>query len=232
MKAAQGKKKRKKIDHSGTTAVLSLIRGNTLYAAILGDSRIVLSRGGNPVELLQPHSPGNDKEKKRIESVNGWVSHEKELLISRLRNMDLNDPFIKEKAQRQNFVHIYRVNGDLGVSRAFGDPEFKEPLQNDPDAFWSWPKGHSKTFSGSLVVSEPDVCTCNLTPEDDFLILACDGLWDVLTPREAVEKITEYFAEKGMNESIASQKLLNLASRLGSTDNISIVIVRLTFVSV
>ena len=60
---------------------------------------------------------------------------------------------------------------------------------------------------------------------------ACDGLWDVLTPREAVEKITEYFAEKGMNESIASQKLLNLASRLGSTD-ISIVIVRLTFVSV
>jgi len=224
--------KKKKIDHSGTTAVLSLIRGNTLYAAILGDSRIVLSRGGNTVELLQPHSPGNDKEKKRIESVNGWVSHEKELLISRLRNMDLNDPFIKEKAQRQNFVHIYRVNGDLGVSRAFGDPEFKEPLQNDPDAFWSWPKGHSKTFSSSLVVSEPDVCTCNLTPEDDFLILACDGLWDVLTPREAVEKVTEYFAEKGMDESIASQKLLNLASRLGSTDNISIVIVRLTFVNV
>ena len=82
------------------------------------------------------------------------------------------------------------------------------------------------------MVSEPDVCTCNLTPEDDFLILACDGLWDVLTPREAVEKVTEYFAEKGMDESIASQKLLNLASRLGSTDNISIVIVRLTFVSV
>ena len=146
--------------------------------------------------------------------------------------MDLNDPFIKEKAQRQNFVHIFRVNGDLGVARAFGDPEFKEPLQNDPKAFWSWPKGHSKEFTGSLVISEPDVCTHNLSPDDDFIILACDGLWDVLTPREAVEKVNEYFEEKGMDETKASQKLLNLATRLGSTDNISIVIVRLTFVTI
>ena len=222
--------KKHKIDHSGSTAVLALIRGNTLYAAILGDSRLVLSRNGNPIELLNPHSPGNEKEKKRIESVNGWVVHEKELLISRLKNMDLNDPFIKKKALGKNFMHIFRVNGDLGVSRAFGDPEFKEPLQSSPQAYWSWPKGHSKKFTGSLVVCEPDVCTHNLSPEDDFIILACDGLWDVLTPREAVEKVTGYFEEKGMDETKASRKLLNLATRLGSTDNISIIIVRLTVI--
>ena len=69
--------KKHKIDHSGSTAVLSLIRGNTLYAAILGDSRLVLSRNGNPIELLKPHSPENEQEKKRIESVNGWVSYMK-----------------------------------------------------------------------------------------------------------------------------------------------------------
>ena len=96
-------------------------------------------------------------------------------LFNRLKNMDLNDPFIKKKALGKNFMHIFRVNGDLGVSRAFGDPEFKEPLQSSPQAYWSWPKGHSKKFTGSLVVCEPDVCTHNLSPEDDFIILACDG---------------------------------------------------------
>ena len=63
-----------------------------------------------------------------------------------------------------------------------------------------------------------------------FLVVACDGLWDVLTPREAVEKVTGYFEEKGMDETKASRKLLNLATRLGSTDNISIIIVRLTVI--
>ena len=52
----------------------------------------------------------------------------------------------------------------------------------------------------------------------------------MLTPREAVEKVTGYFEEKGMDETKASRKLLNLATRLGSTDNISIIIVRLTVI--
>ena len=51
-----------------------------------------------------------------------------------------------------------------------------------------------------------------LDDADEFLICACDGLWDVLTPREAVEKVTGYFEEKGMDETKASRKLLNLAT--------------------
>ena len=42
---------------SGTTAVCSLIRGNTLYSAWLGDSQAVLVRNGYPVKVVEPHKP-------------------------------------------------------------------------------------------------------------------------------------------------------------------------------
>ena len=219
-------------DYSGCTAAIALVRETTLCVAMLGDSRVILCRNGATEELLAAHSPGLESEKARIESVNGWVTKEKELLISRLRHMDLNDPFVKEKAQKQSFVQVYRVNGDLGVARAFGDPEFKENgLQNSPTTLWNWPKEHGKSFSGSLLTSTPDIRVTELLPSDDFIILACDGLWDVLTPTEAVNRVTKYFSEQGMTEDQASQKLVELAMKLGSSDNVSIIVVRFVHTS-
>ena len=214
-------------DYSGCTAAMALIRDKTLCVALLGDSRVVLCRNGAAEEVVAPHSPGRADERQRIEGVNGWVTKERELLISRLRHMDLKDPFVKRKAQGQDFVEVYRVNGDLGVSRSFGDPEFKEKyLQNDPGTLWNWPKDHSRIFHGTLLESEPDIHLLEVMPSDEFMVLACDGLWDVLTPSETVQKVQEYFAEQDMTETIASKRLLDLALRLGSSDNISIIIVR------
>ena len=42
---------------SGTTAVCSLIRGNTFYSAWLGDSQAILVRRGRPVRIVDPHKP-------------------------------------------------------------------------------------------------------------------------------------------------------------------------------
>ena len=42
---------------SGTTAVISLIRGNMLYVGWLGDSQSVLVRSGKPVKVVEPHKP-------------------------------------------------------------------------------------------------------------------------------------------------------------------------------
>ena len=49
-----------------------------------------------------------------------------------------------------------RVMGRLAVSRAFGDKSLKP-----------------------FVTAQPEVSTTQLFKEDDFIILACDGLWDV-----------------------------------------------------
>ena len=57
------------------------------------------------------------------------------------------------------------MDGDLAVSRALGDFQFK--ARSDLDA------------SQQRVSCVPDIKIVERTKEDDILILACDGLWDV-----------------------------------------------------
>ena len=44
-------------NNSGTTAVCTFIRGQTLYTAWLGDSQAVLVRNGRAVKIVEPHKP-------------------------------------------------------------------------------------------------------------------------------------------------------------------------------
>lgn len=64
-------------------------------------------------------------------------------------------------------VMIQRVNGSLAVSRALGDYEYKN-VKN---------KGQCE----QLVSPEPEIFCQERDPEDEFLVLACDGVWDVMT---------------------------------------------------
>ncbi|CAM9306207.1 unnamed protein product, partial [Ectocarpus sp. 12 AP-2014] len=40
--------------------------------------------------------------------------------------------------------------------------------------------------TGALITAEPEMLSCRITPEDEFVILACDGLFDVFTSDEVV----------------------------------------------
>lgn len=64
-------------------------------------------------------------------------------------------------------VMIQRVNGSLAVSRALGDYEYK----NVKD------KGQCE----QLVSPEPEIFSLDRDASDEFLVLACDGIWDVMT---------------------------------------------------
>ena len=64
-------------------------------------------------------------------------------------------------------VMIKRVNGTLAVSRALGDYEFKNV------------KG--KGQCDQLVSPEPEIFCQSRQDTDEFLVLACDGIWDVMT---------------------------------------------------
>ena len=59
------------------------------------------------------------------------------------------------------FVDFGRVNGNLALSRAIGDFEFKKSAELSPEA--------------QIVTAFPDVETHDLTDDDEFLVLACDG---------------------------------------------------------
>ncbi|PCH43439.1 protein serine/threonine phosphatase 2C [Wolfiporia cocos MD-104 SS10] len=96
------------------------------------------------------------------------------------------------------FVMSGRVNGVLNVTRSLGDSSMKE-----------------------YVVGAPYTTETELTDEDEFLILACDGLWDVVDDQAAVELVRAQ-----PNPTAASEFLLDYALHNYSTDNITVLVVR------
>nr|CDI52286.1 related to phosphoprotein phosphatase 2C [Melanopsichium pennsylvanicum 4] len=98
------------------------------------------------------------------------------------------------------FVMNHRVNGVLAVTRSLGDFAMKE-----------------------FVVGAPYTTETDLRSEDSFLIIACDGLWDVIEDQEAVDLIKNV-----QDPQFASQELLKHALNEFSTDNTSIMVVRFT----
>lgn len=60
-----------------------------------------------------------------------------------------------------------RVNGNINLSRSIGDLEYKENADLPPER--------------QAVTAFPEIKEVTLGQNDDFLIIACDGIWDVLT---------------------------------------------------
>ena len=81
-------------------------------------------------------------------------------------------PSEKKRIQDAGGTVIFqRINGSLAVSRALGDFEYKCVVG----------KGETE----QLVSPEPDIYVEERKPdEDEFIVLACDGIWDVLTNDE------------------------------------------------
>ena len=144
--------------------------------------------------------------------------------MSRLHHIRMDIDIVRKYAEdSMRWLITHRVNGELGVSRAIGDPDYKgEGMSEYP---WGFNKDHpERTFTADLVIAEPIVKEFEIKEEDDFLLLACDGLWDVITLEDAVEAVSKWL-QSGLSAQETSRKLASLALMLGSPDNITIVIV-------
>ncbi|EKX33147.1 hypothetical protein GUITHDRAFT_156143 [Guillardia theta CCMP2712] len=112
-------------------------------------------------------------------------------------------PSERERIEQAGGTVVYfgcaRVNGILATSRGIGDRELK-----------NW------------VIAEPEIRYKKLEPGDDFLVMATDGLWDVMTN---VQVATIISGEK--NAQAAAKKLTAEALKLGSMDNITALVVDL-----
>ncbi|KAJ8438731.1 hypothetical protein Cgig2_013777 [Carnegiea gigantea] len=101
---------------------------------------------------------------------------------------------------------VWRVQGSLAVSRAIGNQHLKQ-----------W------------VTAEPDTKIINIQPDCEFLILASDGLWDKISNQEAID-IVRPFSSASMGKphmARACEKLVELSMSRGSSDDTSVMIVRL-----
>lgn len=121
---------------AGCTACVALITKDSIICANSGDSRCVLARGTNAIEMSEDHKPDNAGELKRIEAAGG-------------------------------FVEEGRVRGILSLSRALGDLEYKLNKKIGVEA--------------QMITCVPEIKKVELTSDDKFVVIACDGIWDCLT---------------------------------------------------
>jgi serine/threonine protein phosphatase PrpC len=72
-----------------------------------------------------------------------------------------------------------RVNGMLALSRAIGDFDYK--TENPPkDAPQQW------YFNNHMVTAYPDVVVKSFHKDVEFMVLACDGIWDCKTSDQVI----------------------------------------------
>ena len=145
-------------DTTGCTAVTVLVTPTEFYVANAGDSRAVLCRNGIAVPLSEDHKPNDPRESERIVKAGGTI----------------------EESQGGARTH-YRVNGNLNLSRAIGDLEYKKNADLQP---------HEQ-----MITSTPDVVRMERSADDEFLVLGCDGVWDVLTNDDCVHFVRSRLAE-------------------------------------
>lgn len=79
------------------------------------------------------------------------------------------------------------------------------------------------SFLCPSVTPRPHVSTVTLTPQDEFFLLGSRGLWDMLSPSEAVEAV------RNVPDALAAaKKLVTLAQSYGCSDSLSAVVVQLS----
>jgi serine/threonine protein phosphatase PrpC len=215
---------------SGSTAATVILLGRRLFAANVGDSRVVLCRGGGQcVELTSDHKPSRPDEAARVRAAGGFILHK-------------------------------RVMGELAITRAFGDKSFKMGIkamleeEADEIARGLNDNDQAKDLTAPLVSAEPEIASM-VSPEkavivvvavsqttvshniyvlrvqvlshnDEFLLLACDGLFDVFRSQDAIALARqELIAHRGEPAEVA-RILSDQAIRVRrSRDNVSILII-------
>ena len=113
------------------------------------------------------------------------------------------------------FVAIDRVNGELAMSRALGDFRYKQAKHVD--------------ISHQAVTCVPEITFHRRSPGDDLLVLACDGVWDVLSNEELISFVRDHLLKGNCHITMeeAAEAVVDLSLRQGSTDNISAIVAHL-----
>ncbi|KAJ4822622.1 hypothetical protein Tsubulata_020953 [Turnera subulata] len=194
----------------GSTAVVAVVGEEELVVANCGDSRAVLCRGGVAVPLSVDHKEGLSY---------GHVTQEDDQIVDITFSSKPDRPEELERVEAAGGRVInwngHRVLGVLATSRSIGD-QFLKPF----------------------VISKPDVIVNKRTQEDEFLILASDGLWDVITNEVACQVVrrclggrmrrkSQDIVSESSRAAEAAAVLAELAMARGSRDNISVIVIEL-----
>ncbi|VDO03738.1 unnamed protein product [Rodentolepis nana] len=116
------------------------------------------------------------------------------------------------------WVAANRVNGNLALSRALGDFVYK--------------RNTSLAAEEQIVSAEPEVTQCELrlAETDEFIVIGCDGIWDVMTNQEVISYVRSRLANGKSPDNICEELMMHcLAPNCNPNglgcDNMTVVIV-------
>ena len=92
------------------------------------------------------------------------------------------------------FVEENRVKGILNLSRSLGDLEYKSDKQLPPEH--------------QMITAFPEFKKEKINNQTDFVIIACDGIWDCLTSQEAVDFVYEQLKENKSDKKYQLSKCI------------------------
>ena len=117
-----------------------------------------------------------------------------------------DDPIEKERINKlggeiyNDSENVVRI-GDLSLSRAFGDGDNAPYISHEPDIYYN-----------------------TILPATKYIVMGCDGLWDVI-PNEDLFKLLEEFSKKEKKNLAADLAKEALLRR--TTDNVSIIVIEI-----
>ncbi|KAM9690296.1 pyruvate dehyrogenase phosphatase catalytic subunit 1 isoform 1-T1 [Dama dama] len=182
-----------RVAFSGATACVAHVDGVDLHVANTGDSRAMLGvqeedGSWSAVTLSNDHNAQNEREVERLK---------------------LEHP----KNEAKSVVKQDRLLGLLMPFRAFGDVKFKWSIDLQKRVIESGPDQLNDNeytkfippnyYTPPYLTAEPEVTYHRLRPQDKFLILATDGLWETMHRQDVVRIVGEYLTGMHHQQPIA-----------------------------
>ncbi len=173
--------------------------------------RIMVDRSGSTavMVLLTPHhiiccNAGDSR---------AILYREKKALPLSFDHKPINPSEMNRVKQAGGFVRYKRIDGDLAVSRGLGDFRFK---MND-----------DVSHENQKVSITPDLVVCPRSQKDEFLVIGCDGIWDVMENQECAETVQSIIDSGEDDLGSLCETMLTTCLDKQSKDNMTICVVSL-----
>jgi len=115
------------------------------------------------------------------------------------------------------FIIEGRVNGNLNLSRAIGDLEYKKNPSLNPNE--------------QLISAEPEIVKKAITKADEFIVMGCDGIWEIMSDLEICQIVTKGILNgqsmPTIAETILDKGLAPDTSQGTGCDNMSAIVIQL-----
>ena len=194
----------------GTTAIFTLITKHNIIVANVGDSRCILVQQGETKQEDLSEAMANLS----LEGTGSFtvtaLSKDHSIDGAELERLKGLNAKIEAETYKnvlgEEVTKTKWVETKLAMSRAFGDFEHKD----------------------SGLLSKPDVVVRDRSSRDAYLVLACDGVWDVKSNEEIGRMVIEEMSNKPVNEQTLTEAADRIAKAcVDSNDNITLIILSL-----